>query len=694
MKLSKIEPKIKIWKTLPIAILCLSSLQAQAGFFDSLFGTTPSNQGGNQNSNSGANPAGTSQAGVGQPQSQAQESTAAEETQSLTPLELLCSGFAKTDVMVDGVKTQRYVISKSEFLKCLPPEQPAPWKVLKEKWTDQDENSFKNFVYSIGKAVEAGRCDTIDTCLASSANPYRDQMDIDGTHFADCADMPIYLRSYFAYKNQLPMSFGVGLTGNPATPEQIAEAELKVSKNTDRVNNAINQGLPMEEVQKRQDELLKVQHQLEDVLNVRDTRYTRNGNYFSSRINVPHSRGAARDFWTVASQIHDGISSGSYRMLMTAPGQTPADFYAPAINKNSITIGTVTYKPTGHVAMVYDISKNGDVYLIDSHPDNSLTRVSYSSEFMRSLPTHGAGFKNWRPFQLANVTRDKQGYIATGKFQFAKDQEIPNFSLEQYFGNLDANNVDSKSAKFVIGGRSLDWYDYVKVRLATGVYKLNPIFQFQTEMNNLCVDLQGRANSVNTAIQAKVHTLEHPAQLPQNIYGSDGDWEAYSTPGRDLRIRKRAKDMVELAKSYLSKYQSRDPYFEYYGTNLKRDLLKVYNQVNSTCMISYQNSQGQEVKMGLSTALKRVTSMSFDPYFCVERRWGATSRAEVATCADDTEKAEWYQFQQFLRNATERDPTEVMGWSLPQLKELNRRGAVDSSDHSNEYNILKKLNEL
>ena len=122
-------------------------------------------------------------------------------------IEQLCAGFQKSEVLVDGQKVQRYVISKSDLLRCLPPQPAAPWKVIKEAWSDQDEANFRNFVRSIGKGIEAKICSTVDTCLASSANPYRTQVDIYATHFADCADFPMYLRNYFAFKNQLPMSF-------------------------------------------------------------------------------------------------------------------------------------------------------------------------------------------------------------------------------------------------------------------------------------------------------------------------------------------------------------------------------------------------------------------------------------------------------------------------------------------------------
>lgn len=607
-----------------------------------------------------------------------------------------CALFKPVPVNVDGQKVLRFNVTKSEQLRCLPPQPASVWNVTKGSWSQQNELDWQNFIRSIGQAVASGKCSTVDTCLVSSANPYRNQMDMKATHFADCADFPMYLRAYFSYKNNLPFTFGIGIRANAPNETQIKEAQEAVDKAQARLDQAIMQGVAGNELLKIEDALKVVQEKQQEIFNPKDLRYTRNGNYFSNRINVPSAAGAARSFFQVAKDIQNQYSTASYRMLLTPVGQTQADFYSPAINSQSIRIGTVAYKPTGHAAIVYDITPNGEIKLMDAHPDNSVTTLTYSSEYVRSLPTHAGGFKNWRPFRLLEPQYDGtgRGVIKAAKLQMSTNEEIPDFSLEQYFGNIDMNNTTGANAKWVVNGRVFNWFDYVKMKVSDGRHRLYPLQQFKSDMDSLCTDLKGRANSVETALQVAFHRKAHPENLPRNIYGAEGDWEAYSTPGRDLRIRKRVIDIIQSAKTYVSKVQSRDPLISYDGNNLKRDLLKIYNQVSASCVISYRNSSQQTVQLGLGVALKRLTSMSFDPYFCPERRWGAVSRAELKTCADDAEKAEWYQFQQFLRNATERDPNEVMGWSLSDLKSLDRRGAVDNTNKSDSFDIFKKLNEL
>jgi hypothetical protein len=611
-----------------------------------------------------------------------------------------CAAYSRQTVKVDGGTEQRFVVSDGGYLKCLKGQQPlAPWTVSKAYWSTQDESNWRNFVYSIGKAVESGKCNTVDTCLASSANPYRGDVEMSGTFYADCADFPMYLRTYFAYKNNLPMSFGINLMANAPTQSQIDDAVARVSSAERALTKAetAKDSTP-ETIAKRELELKTAKDALDDLSNTKDTRYSRNGNYFGSRMNVPSSKtGITRDFFSVADLIHDNVSSGSYRMLFNPAGKTLPDFYSAKISRDSITAGSVAYKPTGHVALVFEVTAKGDVRMVDAHPDNSLTVLSFSNEFMRSLPQHAAGFKNFRPFQVMSPVYDQSNTtILSGTIGQNTDSQLANFSLEQYFGNAPVNNTDSRNAKWVAKGQAVDFFEYVRIKLASGNFKEDPIHQFRQDLRDLCLDLQGRTEAVQIALRQEMQMKDHPEALPRNIYGADGEWEAYSTPGRDLRIRQRVRTIIENSKKYMGKLASRDQFFDYQGSaaQLKADLIRAYNEENATCEVTYNNTSGNKVSLGLGTALKRITKMSFDPYFCPERRWGATYRTELVTCADSTEKSEWYRFQQFLRNATERDPNEIMGWTLQDLRNLEKRGAVDSGDHSADYDILNKLKSL
>ncbi|GIL16927.1 MAG: hypothetical protein BroJett040_06780 [Oligoflexia bacterium] len=583
--------------------------------------------------------------------------------------------------MVDGQKVQRYPLPEAKYIQCLPAPPPAPWKVMKPKWEAQDEASWQDFVRSMGKAVESRKCDTVDSCMISRSNPYRSDEDIQALHYSDCADLPMYLRAYFAYKNRLPFSMVTSVEPNEMTEEQLLETEKK---------RAIISLKGPEELEKFEARLV-------------DVRYSRNGNYPKGRSNVPHSRGIARDFFKYAELLHDSISTASYRMYTNVSGgmtTAETDFYAPVISSDVIPVGTVLYTAAGHVALVYDIRPNGEIMTLNAAPGNALTVRPFNREFERSHPNHGAGFKKWRPFELVNYKIEKDGSLNGGQFVFISDYELPDFSLEQYFGNKpDEVTGDWRNGLFMIGDRKVSYTDYVKIKMANGVYKLNPLAEFRRDVSGLCLALQDRTRAVEQAMTpspvGELFRQPHPDKLPDNIYGASGDWETYSTPGGDLRIRSKALDVITAMREYISKWINRDPYLDYQGKNLKFDLLKIFNQVDASCKITYKNSEGRPVSINsLSLALSRLPRLSFDPYNCPELRWGARHGAEVRSCTDDQTKIEWYTYSQFLRNAAVRDPNEVMGWDLDGVKRLSSSPGTDIGIDSEKFNIRKVLEAL
>ena len=274
------------------------------------------------------------------------------------------------------------------------------------------------------------------------------------------------------------------------------------------------------------------------------------------------------------------------------------------------------------------------------------------------------------------------------------DAEISDFSLEQYLGN--GTNLDG-TPNFKINPtdkKNADYYEWIKFKISGGVYRLDPVFEMKNEMNQLCVIAKDRVEAVQAAIDNKVFLKPHPENLPTNIYGTEGEWESYSTPGRDLRLRKKVLDIPAAAKNWVDRYLEHDSLIQYSGTDLKQDIIKTYLDSVLNCKITYINSVGKPVKLGLETLLGRMTQLSYDPYACPERRWGATSKSELNSCADDQEKAEWHLLQQFLRNATEKDTSGVHGWSLSGLASLNETKQVDNKPQDERYKIGPKLEAM
>src|ERR1700742_3240056 len=92
-------------------------------------------------------------------------------------------------------------------------EQSAVYVVRQASWSADDESAWREFIARIG----ASDCATLDACLKSSANPFRDTDRTDHVFQSDCAELPYVLRFYFAWKRGLPFAFESGLEARGPT---------------------------------------------------------------------------------------------------------------------------------------------------------------------------------------------------------------------------------------------------------------------------------------------------------------------------------------------------------------------------------------------------------------------------------------------------------------------------------------------
>jgi hypothetical protein len=486
------------------------------------------------------------------------------------------------------------------------------WRVTKLSWTASDERAYGEFVRALGMSD----CGDMDSCLKSSANIYRASDPKGMSFYADCADLPYLLRAYFAWKNGLPFSYASGVAA--------------VGKSS-------------------------------------DLRYSRYGNYVYARTDIrPPAEGVWPNARYVFSNLNNFISSAMFRF---APDQTRGqvpDFYPVKLAPGSIRPGTVIYDPNGHVAVVYDVDDEGRIRFIDSHPDNSVTRGNYGRRFVRASAPMGAGFKNWRPLALVGASQGKDGSYIGGVVKPAENAELADWSDEQFFGTEKAKSWSA--ARFVYNGQAIDYYDYVRRAVAGHDIVYDPLNETRSMVRGLCDDLRYRVEAVDIAVRAGLHQRAQPTRLPENIYGTTGDWETYSTPSRDARLKVSFKELRDQVVKFVELAAVGDPHIAYSGSDLPGDLAKAHHEEAALCDVTYLASDGSERRLSFDEARRRLFAMSFDPYHCPERRWGATSGEELATCPDNALKLQWYEAEQRLRNQTDRAYDTAMGFSLSDLR--------------------------
>jgi hypothetical protein len=484
------------------------------------------------------------------------------------------------------------------------------WRIVKTEWSAGDEDRYSEFVQAIGRST----CTTLESCLASSANPFH--IDADPEFHGDCADMAYTLRAYFAWKNGLPFSYQNAMRTADGKPE--------------------------------------------------DLRYSSNGNVVAARRDAVGQR-------PVSAAAYIGRIGGevSTAMFRTHPdngeGALFDDFYPVEINRGAVRPGVLAYDIYGHVGIVYDILDDGRILVIASHPDRSVTRTTYGANFLRAKPELGAGLKGWRPVRLEGAKQLADGSFAGGRIRGAKNADIPSYSMEQFLGNRPDPNGDWRYGDFVVTGRTVNYYDYVRRSLAAPDFAYDPVEELRYGMQTICGAVRDRKVAVERAVSAGFPKRTPPNRLPPNIFGTYGDWENYSTPSRDARLKVAFIDLKRTVAKLVDHFNSGDADVRYDGDNLPRDLWQAYQVEKDACTFTYWRSDDSRIRMNIGHVLDRLWDLSFDPYHCAERRWGANAE-EVKTCTDDALKTRWYEAQRFLRYQAERTYDVRMDFTVDELK--------------------------
>lgn len=326
------------------------------------------------------------------------------------------------------------------------------------------------------------------------------------------------------------------------------------------------------------------------------------------------------------------VNSGYYRMATEIQN---GDTYPVKIDPNSIVPGTIYYDPNGHVAVVFEVTPEGRIRFIDAHPDRSISRPWYGSKFERGSAGKGGGFRNWRPIW----------YSSTGQTNRLENVNIPFFSAtDQYQKSFQA-----------FGRAGLEYHDYVRLKLSRKGGKVNPVADFRQLLVEIHEDLFYRVEAVDICLRHGIHRKAHPGNLPWNIFGTDGEWETYSTPSRDARLKVAFLDLLRQTQGMIAMAERRDPNLEFSGTpsDLAGELIRIYDLHSPVLGITYQNSRGTPIRLSFNDVLKRLFRLSFDPYHAPELRWGAEG-AEAASSPDGEVKQRLYERERRLRHQLER----------------------------------------
>lgn len=208
----------------------------------------------------------------------------------------------------------------------------------------------------------------------------------------DCADLPYFLRAYFAWKLGLPVSYRFCSRGSAAAPPRCGQPEIDHS--------------------------------------------------FVGTV------APASAFRKTSRRIMDRVTSGTGR---TALRDNDTDFYPVPLERSALWPGTVFADPYGHTLIIVKWipqmkGRSGLLLAVDAQPDNSVARKRFwEGNFLFEVnPNAGPGFKAHR---VPVAGGGKRGWILPANAALNQQSGLPAYSLEQ--ANLSPGDFYARMERLI-----------------------------------------------------------------------------------------------------------------------------------------------------------------------------------------------------------------------------------------------------
>jgi hypothetical protein len=394
----------------------------------------------------------------------------------------------------------------------------------------------------------------------------------------DCADMPYFLRAYFAFKLGLPFGFSNCTRGGGGAPKC---------------------------------------YQWFNVQNLESARPAAAGQASGSTSIALGKAGLAASFARYIPIIGDTVHSGSSR---TAANDDNTDYYPVALTEDALRPGTIYADPFGHILMItrriaQTTDGAGVFFAADAQPDGTVAiKRFWRGNFLYAVnPALGSpGFKRFRP-----IVRDKSGAVRRlTNDEIAKSPNYANYSLEP--------------SKLTVEG----FYDRMDDVMSPE--PLDPLRAMKETIVALDEQVKARVTSVENG-RKFLNSGKGEASMPDGpaIFETTGAWEDFATPSRDLRLLI-AIDVVRGFPDQVARRPER--YAMPRGksvADVKAELQSVLASELASRKFSYTRSDGSQWTLAVKDVVDRasILEMAYNVNDCVELRWGASEKSdEAATC--------------------------------------------------------------
>ncbi len=441
-----------------------------------------------------------------------------------------------------------------EQLFAFPVGDERTWSSLSELLRDPAHNLLHDHLGLNEEAVP-------DTRL-----PFEDRVGLELV--PDCADLPYFLRAYFAWKLRLPFAFHRCSRGRAGSPPTCGEW----------ITNA-----------------------------------------------TPHSfANEVTAFQAFATRnLASGVHSASGR---TAPGDDATDLYPVPMTREALRPGTVFADPYGHLLVLVQwvppsvdddgTPRSGILLGADAQPDGTIGRRTFwrgTFLFTPDTTDVGAGFKAFRPV----VYDSREGtYVTLLNDEIRRAGHTP-WSREQYRGTTD------------------DFYDAMEALIDPR--PLDPETRLIALVDALEESTVRRVVSIDNG---EAWFRSHPGgviEMPEgiDIFLTEGPWEDFSTPSRDMRLL----IAIDTVVGFPEAVRRRPERFHLpTGETLDQAITRLETRRDALLAerrFRYTRSDGSSAELTLADLVARAPAIevAWNPNDCPEVRWGAASGSpELSTC--------------------------------------------------------------
>jgi hypothetical protein len=428
----------------------------------------------------------------------------------------------------------------------------------------------------------------------------------------DCADLPYFLRGYFAFKLGLPFGYSKCTRGGGGRPPRCPEWW--------NIQNEEPAALPPDHVAGPQriapPEQASASRGLFGLF--RQPAAPPAAPEPIAPLGAPSKpRSLAASFGAYMHTVAGGVHSGSGR---TALNDNNTDYYPVTLNAETLRPGAVYADPYGHILMIVRRLPQSDdaaglIFAVDGQPDGTVARKRFwrgNFLFAQDPALGGPGFKRFRP-----VVRDRNGGLRRlTNDEIAKHPHYADFSLDQ-------SRLGTE-----------DFYDRMDDVMSPS--PLDPLRAMKEAITSLEEQVKTRVTSVENGRKWQ-NNGRGEASMPDGpaIFETTGPWEDFSTPSRDLRLL----IAIDVVRGFPDRVARRPERYampkDRSVAEVKAELQNVLASELAARTFSYPRSDGSSWTLALKDVMERAVDleMAYNPNDCVELRWGAPANSdEASTC--------------------------------------------------------------